>query len=81
VELVTMVIIGGLASIYGSLLGAALLTLLPELLRAFQDYDIIVYGLLLIVMTMFMPGGLVKGFPAAISKVRGKLQRRPAPHA
>ncbi|HZV81455.1 MAG TPA: branched-chain amino acid ABC transporter permease, partial [Geobacteraceae bacterium] len=47
VELVTMVIIGGLASIYGSLLGAALLTLLPELLRAFQDYDIIVYGLLL----------------------------------
>ena len=61
VELVTMVIIGGLASIYGSLLGAALLTVLPEMLRAFQDYDIIVYGLLLVVMTMFMPGGLVKG--------------------
>jgi branched-chain amino acid transport system permease protein len=63
VELVTMVIIGGLASIYGSLLGAALLTVLPEMLRAFQDYDIIVYGLLLIVMTMYMPGGLVKGVP------------------
>jgi branched-chain amino acid transport system permease protein len=39
VELVTMVIIGGLGSIYGSLLGAALLTLLPEFLRTFQDYD------------------------------------------
>jgi branched-chain amino acid transport system permease protein len=61
VELVTMVIIGGLGSIYGSFLGAALLTLLPEFLRAFQDYDIVVYGLLLIVMTMFMPGGLVQG--------------------
>jgi branched-chain amino acid transport system permease protein len=60
VELLTMVIIGGLGSIYGSFLGAALLTLLPEFLRAFQDYDIIVYGLLLIVMTMFMPGGLVR---------------------
>lgn len=81
VELVTMVIIGGLASIYGSLLGAALLTMLPELLRAFQDYDIIVYGLLLILMTMFMPGGLVKGVPAAVSWVRIKLQRRPSANA
>jgi branched-chain amino acid transport system permease protein len=60
VELLTMVIIGGLGSIYGSFLGAALLTLLPEFLRAFQDYDIIIYGFLLIVMTMFMPGGLVR---------------------
>jgi len=61
IELLTMVIIGGLGSIYGSCLGAALLTLLPEFLRTFQDYDIVVYGLLLIVMTMFMPGGLVQG--------------------
>jgi len=61
VELLTMVIIGGLGSIYGSCLGAALLTLLPEFLRTFQDYDIVVYGLLLIMMTMFMPGGLVQG--------------------
>jgi branched-chain amino acid transport system permease protein len=66
IELVTMVIIGGLGSIYGSFLGAALLTLLPEMLRAFQDYDIIVYGLLLILMTMFMPGGLVRGVPAIL---------------
>ena len=58
VELLTMVVIGGLGSVYGSLLGAALLTLLPELLRTFQDYDIIVYGLILILVTMFLPGGL-----------------------
>lgn len=66
VELVTMVIIGGLGSIYGSLLGAALLTLLPEMLRAFQDYDIVFYGLILILVTMFMPGGLVRGIPAMV---------------
>ncbi len=66
VELVTMVIIGGLGSIYGSFLGAALLTLLPEFLRTFQDYDIVIYGLLLIVMTMFMPGGLVQGIPVLL---------------
>jgi branched-chain amino acid transport system permease protein len=72
VELVTMVIIGGLGSIYGSLLGAALLTLLPEILRAFQDYDIIVYGLMLILMTMFMPGGLVRGIPALVAAILPK---------
>jgi len=76
VELVTMVIIGGLASIYGSLLGAALLTVLPEMLRAFQDYDIIVYGLLLIVMTMFMPGGLVKGLPGVLAALRRRAAKK-----
>jgi branched-chain amino acid transport system permease protein len=75
VELVTMVIIGGLGSIYGSLLGAALLTVLPEMLRAFQDYDIIVYGLLLVLMTMFMPGGLVKGLPAALAAIRKRTAK------
>ena len=63
IELLTMVIIGGLGSIYGSFLGAAILTLLPELFRTFQDYDIVVYGIVLIVMTMFMPGGLIRGIP------------------
>jgi branched-chain amino acid transport system permease protein len=69
IELLTMVVIGGLGSIYGSFLGAALLTLLPEILRAFQDYDIVVYGLLLILMTMFMPGGLVRGFPGIVAAI------------
>jgi len=41
VELLTMVVIGGLGSIYGSFLGALLLTLLPEFLRFLNDYDII----------------------------------------
>jgi len=63
VELLTMVVIGGLGSVYGSFLGAALLTLLPEFLRAAQDYDIIIYGGLLMAMVMFMPGGLVRGVP------------------
>lgn len=81
VELVTMVIIGGLASVYGSILGAALLTLLPEMLRAFQDYDILLYGLLLIVMTMFMPGGLVKGIPALFGWVRRRFSREAASNA
>ncbi|MEI6314095.1 MAG: branched-chain amino acid ABC transporter permease [Syntrophus sp. (in: bacteria)] len=70
VELVTMVIIGGLGSIYGSFLGAAILTLLPEFLRVFHDFDIVIYGLLLIVMTMFMPGGLIGGFEILAAAIK-----------
>lgn len=69
VELLTMVVIGGLGSIYGSFLGAALLTLLPEFLRSAQDYDIIIYGGLLMVMVMFMPGGLARGVPDLVKKL------------
>ena len=78
VELLTMVVIGGLGSIYGSFLGAALLTLLPEFLRAAHDYDIIIYGGLLMMMVMFMPGGLVRGVPDLFRKL---LKRRGARHA
>ena len=65
VELLTMIVIGGLGSIYGSFLGAAILTMLPEFLRVFRDLDIIIYGLMLILITMFMPGGLISGFETA----------------
>ena len=81
VELVTMVIIGGLGSIYGSFLGAAILTMLPEFLRVFQDFDIIIYGLMLILMTMFMPGGLISGLQQIAEFVGGKIKGRGASHA
>jgi branched-chain amino acid transport system permease protein len=69
VELLTMVVIGGLGSIYGSFLGALLLTMLPEFLRFMHDYDIVFYGGLLMVMTIFMPGGLVRGIPDLFRKI------------
>ena len=74
IELVTMVIIGGLGSIYGSLVGAAILTLLPEMLRTFQDFDIVIYGLILILITMFMPGGLIRGLPSITGYLLAKLK-------
>lgn len=73
VELVTMVIIGGLGSIYGSFLGAAILTLLPELLRVFQDFDVVIYGLMLILITMYLPGGLIGGLERAARMLAGKM--------
>jgi branched-chain amino acid transport system permease protein len=76
IELLTMVIIGGLGSIYGSFLGAAILTILPEFLRVLHDFDIIVYGLMLIIMTMYMPGGLISGLQQIAGFTSGKIKSR-----
>ena len=57
---------------------AALLTLLPEFLRAAQDYDIIIYGALLMMMVMFMPRGLIRGVPDLLRKL---LKKRGGKHA
>lgn len=76
VELLTMVMIGGLGSVYGSFFGAALLTFLPEFLRSLQDYDIIFYGMLLIVMVLFMPGGLSRAATTVLSLILRKFGKR-----
>jgi branched-chain amino acid transport system permease protein len=59
VELVTMVVIGGMGSIAGSLVGAAVLILLPQVLTVFQDYEHIMLGLLMMLFVILMPAGLV----------------------
>jgi branched-chain amino acid transport system permease protein len=81
VELVTMVIIGGLGSIYGSFLGAAILTMLPEFLRVFRDFDIVIYGLMLILITMFMPGGLISGIEWFAKTIANKIKGNAAKNA
>ena len=81
VELLTMVVIGGLGSIYGSFLGALLLTMLPEFLRFMHDYDIVFYGGLLMIMTIFMPGGLVRGIPDLFRKITGLKNKKGGAHA
>jgi branched-chain amino acid transport system permease protein len=59
VELVTMVVVGGMASTFGAVLGAALLTLLPQLLSAFQDWHDLLFGLILVGTMIFLPRGIV----------------------
>jgi branched-chain amino acid transport system permease protein len=57
-DIVIMVVLGGMGSISGAALAAALLTILPEALREFADYRMIVYALSLIVMMIVRPQGL-----------------------
>lgn len=59
VELMTMVVLGGMASVYGSIVGAALLTLLPQLLSTLEGWETVVFGAILMVTMMYMPAGLV----------------------
>lgn len=58
IEIVVMVILGGMGNTVGVVLAAILLTLLPEFLRPVQDYRMIIYSLLLIVLMLTRPQGL-----------------------
>ncbi len=72
VKMVTMVVIGGMASVWGALLGASLLTLLPEVLHGFAEYEMIVFGLILMLVMIFMPQGLTRGFLDMYARARKK---------
>ncbi len=61
IKLVAMVVLGGMASIWGSLLGAGVLTVLPEVLAVFHDFEVVIFGAILMVVMIFLPRGLVRG--------------------
>lgn len=66
IELVTMVVLGGMASIFGAVVGAAILTALPQLLTFLHDYEMLIYGAILMGVMIFMPRGLVPAIQAWI---------------
>jgi branched-chain amino acid transport system permease protein len=57
-DYVIMTVLGGRGSVTGVMLAAAILTILPETLRQFEDYRLIMYALLLIGMMLLRPQGL-----------------------
>ena len=59
VELVTMVVLGGLGSVVGSIVGAAVLVVLPQALTVFQEYENLMLGFIIIVSMVFMRDGIV----------------------
>lgn len=68
IELVTMVVIGGMASVYGSLVGAVLLTALPQALATFEGWETVVFGAILMGCMIFLPKGLVPTLAAKFGK-------------
>lgn len=59
IEFVAMVVLGGLASIFGALVGAAILTLLPQVLASFHDYEMVMFGAIMMIIMIFMRRGLL----------------------
>jgi branched-chain amino acid transport system permease protein len=79
IKLVMMVVVGGMHTIWGALLGTGLLTFLGnEWLYVFHDFDILVYGAILLAVTMFLPEGLVDIIPliGRIRKRKRQIQAR-----
>lgn len=78
-ELTIIVIFGGLGSISGSVLGALLLTALPEILRAFEIWRLVFYGAAVILIMISRPKGLMGGMelsPAGIRKIQSERRAR-----
>jgi branched-chain amino acid transport system permease protein len=65
---VTMVVFGGMASTFGAVVGAAVLTLLPQLLADFAAYEHMILGLIMMVVMIFMPKGLVPSLGALVRR-------------
>lgn len=62
VLLLTMVVVGGIGTFWGPVIGGGILTFLPEYLRAYEGLDVVLYGAILVGVMMFMPNGLVSLF-------------------
>lgn len=59
IEILNMVVLGGMGSIPGTILGAVILTLAPEMLRVVAEYRLLFYGALLVILMIFRPNGLL----------------------
>lgn len=69
VELVIMVVLGGMASTFGAVIGAAILTSLPQFLTFLEDYEHLIFGLIMMAVMIFLPKGIVPS-------LEGRFRRR-----
>ncbi|MGU3576008.1 branched-chain amino acid ABC transporter permease [Brucellaceae bacterium C25G] len=68
IEMVTMAVLGGAASVLGAILGAAILTILPQALTIFAEYEQLILGLVMMLVMIFLREGLL---PSIIRKFKG----------
>jgi len=61
INILVMVIVGGMGTIIGPIFGAVGLTFLLELMRAFADYRMVIYGLVLMILIVVLPEGTMGG--------------------
>ena len=69
IEMVTMAVLGGVGSVLGAIFGATILTLLPQVLTVFHEYEQLVLGAIMVIVMIFLREGLL---PSILKKFRGK---------
>jgi branched-chain amino acid transport system permease protein len=67
IELVAMVVLGGMGSVFGALVGAAVLVVLPQMLTVFQEYEQALLGLLIMVFMIFLRRGIVPSLATVLT--------------
>jgi branched-chain amino acid transport system permease protein len=75
IEYLVMVVLGGMGSITGSIVSSAILVSLPEFLRGFADWRMVIYSLTLILMMIFRPSGLLGTKEFSLSKTVWKIRK------
>ena len=70
---ITFIVVGGMGSVAGSVVGAAVLSALPEVLRPVKEYSDLIYTLILLVFLLFLPHGLVTLWPRLKELARRSL--------
>lgn len=74
-EYVIMVVLGGMGSLTGSVISAIVLSVLPEALRAFAEYRMLMYSVVLVLVMIFRPIGLLGGYEFSLTRT---LEKTPA---
>ena len=75
-KILLMVVVGGAGFFYGPMLGAAVVILLPELLRFTEGYYLMIYATLVIVLMVYSPSGLIGLGQKALGQIRPTKQVR-----
>jgi len=78
IQVVTMVIVGGMGSLWGSLLGAGVLTCISEALHVAKQYHVIAYGVFLCLVLVFLPEGILMGVYNLFLKAKAQKHIRKA---
>lgn len=76
INILVIVVLGGMGSMAGSLIAAAVLTSLPLALQGFNDYRMIIYSLLLIIVMVFKPTGLMGNYDFSMKHLLEKVGNR-----
>jgi branched-chain amino acid transport system permease protein len=75
ITLILMMAIGGRGTIVGPIIGAVLITMLPEQLRALADWRMPIYGALLVIISVFLPWGIMQFLKPAAAWFKGSRKR------